>query len=75
MLALLVPALINYFLDTEVTKYDTNITKFRYKLHDFSLQCLLKIGPVYPQVCCNFVFSVLHYILKQKLINVVISGI
>jgi len=51
MLTLLVPTLINFLLDVELLKYDTNASKFRYKLHEFSLQCLLKIGPVYPQVC------------------------
>lgn len=51
MLALLVPALINYLIDIELTKYDTCQSKSRFKLHEFSLQCLLKIGPVYPQVC------------------------
>lgn len=51
MLALLMPALINYLIDSEFTKYDTNISKSRSKLHEFSLQYLLKIGPVYPQVC------------------------
>ncbi|XP_008187609.1 HEAT repeat-containing protein 5B isoform X4 [Acyrthosiphon pisum] len=49
MLALLVPSLINFLIDTELTKYDTVMTKSRSKLHEFSLQCLLKIGPVYPQ--------------------------
>lgn len=50
MLALLVPTLIRFLIDVELTKYDTNISKFRYKLHEFSLQCLLKIGQDYPQV-------------------------
>lgn len=51
MLALLVPALIHFLIDVELTKFDTCLSKSRYKLHEFSLQCLLKIGPVYPQVC------------------------
>jgi len=42
--------LINFLIDTELTKYDTTLSKSRSKLHEFSLQCLLKIGPVYPQV-------------------------
>jgi len=50
MLSLLVPSLINFLMDTELTKYDSTISKSRSKLHEFSLQCLLKIGPVYPQV-------------------------
>jgi len=51
MLSLLVPALINFLMDVELIKYDTSTSKFQYKLHEFSLQYLLKIGPVYPQVC------------------------
>lgn len=51
MLTLLVPALINFLIDPEYTKCDTNILKSLVKLHEFSLQYLLKIGPVYPQVC------------------------
>lgn len=58
MLTLLVPALINILIDIELTKYDNNISKFRCKLHEFSLQCLLKIGPVYPQVSILFIFFV-----------------
>jgi hypothetical protein len=54
MLSLLVPALINVLIDTELTKYDNNVSKYRCKLHEFSLQCLLKIGPVYPQVFSIF---------------------
>jgi len=50
MLTLLVPSLINFLIDPELTKYDTAISKSRSKLHEFSLQYLLKIGPVYPQV-------------------------
>lgn len=56
MLSLLVPALINILMDVELIKYDTNISKFRCKLHEFSLQCLLKIGPIYPQVSLLFTF-------------------
>lgn len=51
MLSLLFPILINFLIDVKLTNYDTNTFKFRYKLHEFSLQCLLKIGSVYPQVC------------------------
>lgn len=58
MLSLLVPALINILMDVELMKYDTNISKFRYKLHEFSLQCLLKIGPIYPQVSFCLPFDV-----------------
>lgn len=50
MLTLLVPALINFLIDPECTKCDTNKLKPLVKLHEFSLQYLLKIGPVYPQV-------------------------
>lgn len=57
MLSLLVPALINVLIDTEQTKYDNNVSKYRCKLHEFSLQCLLKIGPVYPQVFSIFIYS------------------
>ncbi|XP_050428188.1 HEAT repeat-containing protein 5B isoform X2 [Adelges cooleyi] len=48
MLALLVPAVINFLIDSEHIKYDLS-TKHQYKLHEFSLQCLLKIGPLFPQ--------------------------
>ncbi|VVC28110.1 Armadillo-type fold,Armadillo-like helical [Cinara cedri] len=48
MLSLLVPALIHFLVDTESINCDTNTSKFRCKLHEFSLQCLLKIGPIYP---------------------------
>lgn len=58
MLSLLVPALINILMDVELMKYDTNISKFRYKLHEFSLQCLLKIGPIYPRVSFCLPFNV-----------------
>jgi len=57
MLTLLVPTLINFLLDVELLKYDINTSKFRYKLHEFSLQCLLKIGPVYPQVCLYLILN------------------
>lgn len=50
ILTILVPALINFLIDTELTKSDTSISKFRCTLNEYSLQCLLKIGPIYPQV-------------------------
>lgn len=53
MLSLLVPALIHFLIDTELIKYD-NTSKFRCKLHELSLQCLLKIGPIYPNVLLLF---------------------
>lgn len=49
LLTLLVPTLINYLVDAECVRYDSS-TKNQFKLHEFSLQCLLKIGPLYPQV-------------------------
>lgn len=66
MLALLVQTLIHFLMDVELTKYDTNISKFRCKLHEFSLQSLLKIGPIYPQVCLLFNKKILKctYIYK-----------
>ncbi|XP_050534619.1 HEAT repeat-containing protein 5B isoform X3 [Daktulosphaira vitifoliae] len=48
MLTLLVPVLINYLVDSECLKYNSS-TKNQFKLHEFSIQCLLKIGPLYPQ--------------------------
>lgn len=65
MLSLLVPTLINVLIDTELTKYDNNVSKYRCKLHDFSLQCLLKIGPVYPQV---YLYPV-QFIFDEFVIN------
>lgn len=59
MLALLVPTLINFLIDIELTKCDPSTSKCRFKLHEFSLQSLLKIGPVYPQVSLLFSIGIL----------------
>lgn len=58
MLSLLVPALIHFLIDAELMKYDNNTSKFRCKLHEFSLQYLLKIGPIYPNVWLLFTTTI-----------------
>lgn len=70
MLALLVPALINYLMDSDFTKYNANISKSRVKLHEFSLQYLLKVGPVYPQVCL-----ILRFIIINQYQNIIIFNV
>ncbi|KAK9890049.1 hypothetical protein WA026_008857 [Henosepilachna vigintioctopunctata] len=47
MLTLLVPVLISYLLEGQTLK---SANKFSVKLHEASLQWLMKIGPKYPQV-------------------------
>lgn len=48
LLALLVPILISYLLDGN-SMIATN--KHSLALHDISLKWLMKIGPMYPEVC------------------------
>lgn len=47
MLTLIVPILISYLLDGQVLR---SSGKYSLKLHESSLQWLMKIGPKYPQV-------------------------
>uniref|UniRef100_A0A672YQH3 HEAT repeat-containing protein 5B n=1 Tax=Sphaeramia orbicularis TaxID=375764 RepID=A0A672YQH3_9TELE len=45
LLALLVPTLISYLLDENAVSSATSVSK---ALHDFALQNLMRIGPLYP---------------------------